>query len=837
MHCTACGNDDVQWDNSSAVCSSCGLVIAESQIVSDVTFAETATGAATVQGAYLGNDQTHIRSSNPRFRTNGAGESREQTVNRAREAIERMGRANRIAGHIRGKALRWFQLALSGGTLGNRESEDQPRNFVLGRKQEYTVAACLYVACRQQKTSHMLVDLADTMNINVFVLGRHYLKLLRALNMQLDAVDPSLYIIRFATLLHFGDETNKVAADATKLCKRFDQDWISKGRRPAGVAGAALLLAARMNNFRRSMNEIVQVVKMADVTIRQRLEEFKRTPTAQLSVADFQSVWLEASHDPPSFYRPAEVDREKEEKRKAKEERLRIKAEKAALRRVKGDDEAGDEADDEDAGDDSDAENQQPPQIDPSLDAQVDGAITEEVSRWTNEPAFRQLDQELEQRNLESQKRAMKGGSAVVGLPDISLGVERHVRESDEEDGEGGSGNDNGQEANDRLTADELRAQDGAGEEQSAHGVKESSTQQERDDEALLRTDEQIAPEAGPSRPSPPIKRSRSQSHPSAISRPVVEDTLSGLDEDELDQFILGPEEVRIKERVWMEFNVDYLQAALKRQMKEEADAKDGIKRKPTSRRGGPAKPRDSATAHGENAAESTRSMLAKKQYAKSKKLNYDLLGGLDGFFDVGASAGMNGRSGKRKHGKRKGARPPATTSEDDTTDAEVRNAQRYFDDDDQLEVVEEPGDALPSNHPLRRQKSREERLRASKRKKLQGNSRKGATRAGGAGSGVTSTDESSATELGTQYGGQEDDDDEEEEEDAVGPQGKRTKRRTTRGDTVTDPSDGGETDRGGGASDFMDEQQRTISNQMAAYYSQGAGGDGDGEGDGYDEY
>ena len=35
-----------------------------------------------------------------------------------------------------------------------------------------------------------------------------------------------------------------------------------------------------MNNFRRSVAEVVQVVKIADSTVRKRLEEFRRTGSA-----------------------------------------------------------------------------------------------------------------------------------------------------------------------------------------------------------------------------------------------------------------------------------------------------------------------------------------------------------------------------------------------------------------------------------------------------------------------------------------------------------------------------------------------------------------------------
>ena len=104
--------------------------------------------------------------------------------------------------------------------------------------------------------------------------------------------------------MEFGDETHKVATDVIRLVQRFDRDWTTRGRRPAGICGAgsaALLLAARMDNFRRSVQEIVQVVKIADTTLKKRLEELKATPSGALTLADYRNVWLEDEMDPPAF--------------------------------------------------------------------------------------------------------------------------------------------------------------------------------------------------------------------------------------------------------------------------------------------------------------------------------------------------------------------------------------------------------------------------------------------------------------------------------------------------------------------------------------------------------
>ena len=62
------------------VCISCGTIISDANIVSEVTFGETSTGAAVVQGALVGDGQRHARTMGSGFRRLGGHmESREQT--------------------------------------------------------------------------------------------------------------------------------------------------------------------------------------------------------------------------------------------------------------------------------------------------------------------------------------------------------------------------------------------------------------------------------------------------------------------------------------------------------------------------------------------------------------------------------------------------------------------------------------------------------------------------------------------------------------------------------------------------------------------------------------
>lgn len=135
----------------------------------------------------------------------------------------------------------------------------------------------------------------------MFTLGQTYLKLVQILEIRLPHIDPTVYVHRFAKHLEFGDDQVKVAKDALRLIQRMDRDWMVQGRRPSGICGAALILAARMNNYRRSIREVVYIVKVADLTIQKRLDEFRSTKSGELTVEEFRLIWLEQGHDPPSF--------------------------------------------------------------------------------------------------------------------------------------------------------------------------------------------------------------------------------------------------------------------------------------------------------------------------------------------------------------------------------------------------------------------------------------------------------------------------------------------------------------------------------------------------------
>ncbi|XP_066485660.1 transcription factor IIIB 90 kDa subunit isoform X2 [Tiliqua scincoides] len=175
------------------------------------------------------------------------------------------------------------------------------KHLTRGRKMAHVVAACLYLVCRTEGTPHMLLDLSDLLQVNVYVLGKTFLLLARELCINAPAIDPCLYIPRFAHMLEFGDKNHEVSMTALRLLQQMKRDWMHTGRRPSGLCGAALLVAARTHDFRRTVKEVIRVVKVGESTLRKRLTEFEDTPASQLTIDEFMTIDLEEECDPPSF--------------------------------------------------------------------------------------------------------------------------------------------------------------------------------------------------------------------------------------------------------------------------------------------------------------------------------------------------------------------------------------------------------------------------------------------------------------------------------------------------------------------------------------------------------
>lgn len=223
-------------------------------------------------------------------------------------------------------------------------------NFIQGRHLDDVCAACLYIISRIHKTPHMLIDFADTLNVNVYTLGSVYMKLRNILEYisllflyffnstdcpGLKTVDPSLYIHRFADKLDLGDKKHIVTLTALRLVARMKRDWITRGRRPTGICAAALLIASKMHGFNKGRKDILDVIKVGEKTLKDRMIEFSSTPCGSMTPEEFELLAQQTNDfavddvgyslqddglvecNPPSFIKGKIKEKIKEEKLKS----------------------------------------------------------------------------------------------------------------------------------------------------------------------------------------------------------------------------------------------------------------------------------------------------------------------------------------------------------------------------------------------------------------------------------------------------------------------------------------------------------------------------------------
>ncbi|KAL7418455.1 transcription factor TFIIIB subunit brf1 [Cryptotrichosporon argae] len=322
--CPLCGPDgNVIADHAAGntFCTECGTIVDNNIYVSEVGFAEGAGGRMHQQGTTIGFNATGVTGSR------GNAQSTQNIIEEGKRRIANVCEDLGIT-ILQQNATRMFQLAVD-----NR--------FNRGRRSEFVIASCVYLASRIQGQNTMLIDLSERLKVNVYELGATYSKLLNTLKLQsleLREVDPANYNLRFANKLQFdGQDAKVVAADASRLVKRFQADWMSSGRRPAGICGACLVIAARMNNYLRTPEEVAQVVKVSPDTIRRRLVEFAQTDAANKTVNEWRAMTDEELSRVDENELPP-VTKQQERARAKMDERARLE------RRLNGEDEEGEQA-------------------------------------------------------------------------------------------------------------------------------------------------------------------------------------------------------------------------------------------------------------------------------------------------------------------------------------------------------------------------------------------------------------------------------------------------------------------------------------------------------------
>ncbi len=144
------------------------------------------------------------------------------------------------------------------------------RGLVRGRSMESVVSACIYAACRSYSIPRTLDEISAASDVERKEIGRTYRFITRKLSLKITPSNPKNYISRFASILHLSPKTQN---DALKILKKAESSELTSGRGPAGIAAAALYVAALLNDEKKTQREVADVAGITEVTIRNRYKE------------------------------------------------------------------------------------------------------------------------------------------------------------------------------------------------------------------------------------------------------------------------------------------------------------------------------------------------------------------------------------------------------------------------------------------------------------------------------------------------------------------------------------------------------------------------------------
>lgn len=659
-----CDAPNISAEEGSTLCYNCGRVFEESAIVSEVTFGETAGGAAMVEGGFIGENQRHANSMGGTMRGLGGMASREQAEMLGRHAIESLGGSLSLRLVVIEQAISWYKLAMN-------------YNFIQGRRMRNVAAVAIYMAARKQpENTLMLMDLAEKVQVNVWALGDTYKTFLKLLgekdpaqllgNKAVQEIEPLM--LKYCRKLEFGEASHRVADDACKLLKRMSRDWMVQGRQPAGLCGACIILAARMNNFRRTVREVVYVVKVADSTINHRLYEYKKTPSSVLTVNQFREFGdkLKVKTLPPAIWRREEKE-ERKEKRKARETEDRDSA--AVLEEPdNGDAEAG-----------------------PSRASQAPVRASKRQKRNDGSPEHVKAQSESSPSIADADSIVLDGNDE-ASLLQAAQAIEEA---NDLEDG--------------AFVLPKKRGRPPKKREPVVIAPEDLEIEQEIESEVTetIKDWETIFKEFSTNESHPLFKATGWTARQMAsaqldrrdvnVSPDIGEDEFE--DDPDVATCILGPEEVRRKERIWITENEDWLRAQQKKLLEAELEAAEDKPKKPKQKRKhhqmGDGTLLDGQPAA--SAAEAAHKMLKKRSKQFSNHINYDRLKELFPGGDMASSpSGIASAQGGSPAASQIKESPPSVPQPIQDEDAEGEDEDDY---DEQTYAEEEYEEDLEHNY------------------------------------------------------------------------------------------------------------------------------------------
>jgi transcription initiation factor TFIIB len=290
--CMGCGGTSFTKDyvRGESICATCGLVISERTADRGPEWRAFTTEERNAR-ARAGAPMTFTiadRGLSTTISRRNKDASGRVLLGKTRAAIYRM-RKWHIRSRLHGSQIRNLSVAM--GEMDRLSSQiGIPRNvketaaliyrkalakkIVRGRSIEAVVAASVYLACRIHKVPRRLDEIVVETNLDRKKVGQAVRLVVSKVNVKIPVPSAKNLIPRLSSDLLLEGKTVK---KATEIIKNAEEKFVTIGKDPGGIAGAALYIAGILEEDRRTQREIAKAARVTEVTIRNRYKDLVRS--------------------------------------------------------------------------------------------------------------------------------------------------------------------------------------------------------------------------------------------------------------------------------------------------------------------------------------------------------------------------------------------------------------------------------------------------------------------------------------------------------------------------------------------------------------------------------
>ena len=147
------------------------------------------------------------------------------------------------------------------------------KKLVRGRSIESVVAASVYLACRIHRIPRPLDEIVTETNVDRKQVGHSVRQIVTRININVPLPSVKDLIPRLSADLSL---EGKTVRKANEIINQARKKFVTIGKSPGGMAGAALYIAGILEDDRRTQREIAKASMVTEVTIRNRYKELVR---------------------------------------------------------------------------------------------------------------------------------------------------------------------------------------------------------------------------------------------------------------------------------------------------------------------------------------------------------------------------------------------------------------------------------------------------------------------------------------------------------------------------------------------------------------------------------